>query len=377
MNLQNNTDKNTRIPTLLIVDDNPNNIQLVKAILSLRGYRLLIAKTGMEALEAVNVTLPDLIILDIMMPGMDGFEVCRHLKNDPTTRDIPIVFLTAKSHIDDIMKGFELGAVDYITKPFSANELLARVEIHLKLKFSQDKVVQQKNELNEMVQILCHDLSNPLGAVMSSFEITEYDPDYLHQNRELILSYLRKQFEIIGLVRELRGVAENRRVFEIKAVDANDAVEDSLETLYFKLNEKKITVESQLEGRIMVMAERTSLVNSVLNNLLTNAIKFSYPDGVIRITGRTTGDVAVIQITDQGIGIPEVLLNKIFDIDRSATRFGTKNEIGTGFGMPLVKKFMGEYGALIEVSSKDEASHPDDHGTTITLTFRMPVGWAK
>lgn len=377
MNLQNNTDKNTRIPTLLIVDDNPNNIQLVKAILSLRGYRLLIAKTGMEALEAVNVTLPDLIILDIMMPGMDGFEVCRHLKNDPTTRDIPIVFLTAKSHIDDIMKGFELGAVDYITKPFSANELLARVEIHLKLKFSQDKVVQQKNELNEMVQILCHDLSNPLGAVMSSFEITEYDPDYLHQNRELILSYLRKQFEIIGLVRELRGVAENRRVFEIKAVDANDAVEDSLETLYFKLNEKKITVESQLEGRIMVMAERTSLVNSVLNNLLTNAIKFSYPDGVIRITGRTTGDVAVIQITDQGIGIPEALLNKIFDIDRSATRFGTKNEIGTGFGMPLVKKFMGEYGALIEVSSKDEASHPDDHGTTITLTFRMPVGWAK
>jgi two-component system sensor histidine kinase/response regulator len=372
LDLINNTDETTRIPTLLIVDDNPNNIQLVKAILSLRGYRLLIAKTGMEALEAVTVTLPDLIILDIMMPGMDGFEVCRHLKSHPNTRDIPIVFLTAKSHIDDIMKGFELGAVDYITKPFSANELLARVEIHLKLKFSQDKVIQQKNELNEMVQILCHDLSNPLGAVMSSFEITEYDPDYLNQNRELILSYLRKQFEIIGLVRELRGVAENRRVFEIIEVDFNDAIKDSLETLYFKLNEKNITVESRIEGRIMVMAERTSLVNSVLNNLLTNAIKFSFPDGVIRITGRTTGDVAVIQITDQGIGIPEALVNKIFDIDRSATRFGTLREIGTGFGMPLVKKFMGRYGAHIEVSSKDESTHPDDHGTTITLTFRMP-----
>ncbi|GAB6094399.1 response regulator [Desulfatiferula olefinivorans] len=360
------------MPTLLIVDDNPNNVQLVKAILSLRGYRLRIAKTGMEALESVNLTLPDLIILDIMMPGMDGFEVCRHLKDSPATRDIPIVFLTAKSHIDDIMKGFELGAVDYITKPFSANELLARVEIHLKLKFSQDKVIQQKNELNEMVQILCHDLSNPLGAVMSSFEIAEYDPDYLSQNRELILSYLRKQFEIIGLVRELRGVAEQRRIFEIKPVDFNDAVADSLETLYFKLNEKKIAVETHLDNRIMVMAERTSLVNSVLNNLLTNAIKFSYPDAVIRLSGRTEGDTAVIRITDQGIGIPDALMDKIFDIDRRSTRFGTLSEIGTGFGMPLVKKFMDEYGARIEVSSKDEAVYPNDHGTTITLWFKTP-----
>ncbi|MBU1172901.1 MAG: hybrid sensor histidine kinase/response regulator [Proteobacteria bacterium] len=364
-------DVRTKQATLLIVDDNPHNIQLLKAILSLRGYQLIIAKNGVQALESVKAVLPDLIILDIMMPEMDGFEACQRLKENPATRTIPIIFLTAKSHIDDIMKGFELGAVDYITKPFSTNELMARVEIQLKLKFSQDTVIKQRNELSEMVQILCHDLANPLGAVMSSFELAEYDPDYLNQNKNLILSYIKKQYEIIGMVRDLRAVAENRSTFNLKTVNLNKAFCDSLETLHFKFLEKKIRPELSIDGQIHIIAEKVSLVNSVLNNLLTNAIKFSYPESTISISAYKNGALAVVCIKDNGIGIPENVMDKLFDIDRRAIRFGTMSEKGTGFGMPLVKKFISEYGASMDVVSKDEALHPDDHGTTITLHFKL------
>lgn len=355
--------------TILIVDDNPNNVQLLKAVMTMRGFDVLVAKNGLHALETVKEELPDIILLDIMMPEMDGFEACQKLKESPTTKNIPIIFLTAKSHIDDIMKGFELGAVDYITKPFSSNELVARVEIHLKLKFSQETVIRQRNELREMVQILCHDLSNPLGAVISSFELSEYDPSYLDKNKHLILSYIRKQYEIIGLVRELRSIAEEKSVFNLTPVDVTKAVNESIETLQYQLSRKNIKAVVSLEEKTYVLAEKVSLINSVLNNLLTNAIKFSYPDSIITVTSQKKNGKVLVSISDKGMGIPNDLKNKIYSIDRRNTRFGTMGEKGTGFGMPLVKKFVTEYGGTIDIDSRDENEHPQDHGTLITLSL--------
>jgi len=359
--------------TILIVDDNPNNVQLLKAVMTMRGFDVLVAKNGLHALETVKTALPDLILLDIMMPEMDGFEACQKLKESPATTNIPIIFLTAKSHIDDIMKGFELGAVDYITKPFSSNELVARVEIHLKLKFSQETVIRQRNELREMVQILCHDLSNPLGAVISSFELSEYDPAYLDQNKHLILSYVRRQYEIIGLVRELRAIAEEKSVFSLIPVDVTKAINESIETLQYQLARKNIKAVVSLEENTYVLAEKVSLINSVLNNLLTNAIKFSYPDSIITVASQKKNGKVLISISDKGMGMPNDLKNKIYAIDRRNTRFGTMGEKGTGFGMPLVKKFVTEYGGTIDITSKDENDHPQDHGTLITLSLRAAI----
>jgi CheY-like chemotaxis protein len=359
--------------TILIVDDNPNNVQLLNAVMTMRGFDVLVAKNGLQAIETVKSALPDLILLDIMMPEMDGFEACQKLKECPSTKNIPIIFLTAKSHIDDIMKGFELGAVDYITKPFSSNELVARVEIHLKLKLSQETVIRQRNELREMIQILCHDLSNPLGAVISSFELAEYDPDYLNQNKRMILDYVRRQYEIIGLVRELRSIAEEKAVFSLIPVDVAKAIYESIQTLQYQLDRKNIRVVMTLEEDTHVLAEKVSLVNSVLNNLLTNAIKFSYPGSIITMTCERKNGNVVITIMDKGIGIPDNLLDKIYAIDRRNTRFGTMGEKGTGFGIPLVKKFVSEYGGSIDIASKDENSFPQDHGTCITLTLKNAV----
>jgi len=134
---------------LLIVDDTQKNIQLLGAILKKEGYQLNVAMNGLQALSQVKKVLPDLILLDVMMPELDGFETCKQLKASPDTKDIPVIFLTAKVEVEDIVRGFELGAIDYLTKPFNTTELLARVETHLELKKSREKLVEQADELRD------------------------------------------------------------------------------------------------------------------------------------------------------------------------------------------------------------------------------------
>ena len=133
-------DSNYKNASILIVDDTPKNIQLLGTVLKDTGYRVLVTTNGNSALSILEKTKPDLILLDVMMPEMDGFETCRRIKMNPNSRDIPVIFLTAKTETDDVLKGFELGAVDYILKPFHANELLARVKTHIELKFSKELI---------------------------------------------------------------------------------------------------------------------------------------------------------------------------------------------------------------------------------------------
>ena len=126
-------------PRILIVDDVPRNVQLLASLLAREGYQLVAAVDGAQALESIREELPDLVLLDVMMPGMDGFEVCRHLKQDPATAEIPVIVLTARTEPEDLVHGFEVGAVDYVSKPFTATELLARVRTHLALKGALDR----------------------------------------------------------------------------------------------------------------------------------------------------------------------------------------------------------------------------------------------
>ncbi len=129
---------------ILIVDDNPQSIKLLGSILDLKGYATAVATSGKEALQFLGKEIPDLILLDIMMPGMDGFEVCRSIKNDKNARETPVIFLTARRDIDDLVRGFEAGGIDYVTKPFNSTELLIRVKTHLDLKKARDEIKRLK-----------------------------------------------------------------------------------------------------------------------------------------------------------------------------------------------------------------------------------------
>ena len=157
---------------ILVVDDISKNLQVVGTLLRKEGYRIVPATSGAQALERVRAETPDLILLDLMMPDMDGLEVCRRLKADPSTLSIPVIFLTASNEMEHLVQGFEVGAVDYVTKPFNPPELLARVRTHLELKHARDTIVRYGQELsllneekNEFMGIAAHDLRSPLGTI--------------------------------------------------------------------------------------------------------------------------------------------------------------------------------------------------------------------
>jgi len=158
----------------MIVDDTLKNIQVLGTILRQQGYQVNAAQNGLQALEMVKEVMPELILLDVMMPELDGYETCTRLKANDDTRDIPVIFLTAKVEPEDILKGFEVGAVDYVTKPFNAPELLQRVKTHLALHSAQSQLVMQANmvSLGRLVAGITHDVNNPIGALRGVVDVT-------------------------------------------------------------------------------------------------------------------------------------------------------------------------------------------------------------
>jgi two-component system sensor histidine kinase/response regulator len=162
-------------PLILVVDDVSRNLKVLAQILREEGYKISIANSGSRALDMVNARLPDLILLDVMMPEMDGFEVCRQLKAAEPSKDIPVIFLTALAEVENLVKGFECGAVDYVAKPFNRAELLVRVNTHLQLKQAQKEIIrlEQKNAVLAMTVTAGHELNQPLTVLSGNFQLLQ------------------------------------------------------------------------------------------------------------------------------------------------------------------------------------------------------------
>jgi len=358
---------------ILVVDDTPANLDVVVEMISNR-HEVRVALDGPSALEIAAQERPDLILLDVAMPGMDGFETCRRLKAQAQLAAIPVIFLTAKHDPEDIMQGFALGAVDYVLKPFNLGELEARIRTHLELQAAREKIegqahlLEDKNrEFRELLHVLCHDLQNPLGNIQAFVSIAKRDPAFVPNALEVFQTCAAQGLAIIDLVRQMRALEE--KPLPLSPINLTHSLADSLRILQSKLEAGNIRVENTLPEVLTVWAEEVSLINSVLNNLLTNAIKFSPAGQAIRIGTTTQGQQVQVTLQDGGIGIPPSLLADLFDVHKPTSREGLNGELGTGFGMPLVQKFMQAYGGAIQVISKDADTHPNDHGTTITLTF--------
>ncbi len=348
-------------PFILIVDDVPKNLQVLGSILSSEGYHFTPATNGKQALKIIEKRHPDLILLDIMMPEMDGYEVCKILKSASRTKDIPIVFLTAKTETEDIVKGFDLGGVDYITKPFNSAELLTRIRTHL-------EILKVSNERKELLHVLCHDLTNAFSPIVAALNLIE-DYEVFERLKQDMRTAADNGLKIIDLVRKIRALEDGKRILTLKSVNLKKVLDESVVMLGQKFTEKRIEFLSDIDEGLTVHAERTSLINSVINNIFTNAVKFSFPDSKITLRAKQVGDKVTISIWDIGIGMSQGLQRDIFDMKKATSRIGTSGEVGTGFGMPLVKKFVNAYGGTIEVFSKEERDDPHDHGTEIKLTL--------
>jgi signal transduction histidine kinase len=357
-------------PCILVVDDTPENIDILFDALK-STYQIKAALNGPKALEIAYETPPDLIILDVVMPKMTGYEVCKQLKSNPKTANIPIIFLTSMDQVEDEEKGLSLGAVDYVQKPIKINIVKRRIETQVKLKQTMDQIACSNQEKLELLHILCHDLVNPIFAAKNWLELLPSIPA-LDKPRAIETCYksLDGCLKIIEKVRRLRYLEDKHAVYQAESNPLYQMMNESLLIMEPKLLNKDIRVVTDIEPDIAVKVERSSFINSVLNNIMTNAIKFSHNSGVINIEAKKSKNDVKLTIQDHGIGIPDHLLPFIFDVTKSTSRLGTQNETGTGFGMPLIKKFVEYFNGTVEIQSKNQESHPSSHGTKLILNLK-------
>lgn len=370
--------KKQKKQTILIVDDSPTILSILKVMLKGNGFNIRTASSGEEALAKAAKSPPDILLLDIEMPGIDGFETCRQFKTNEELAKIPIIFLSSFEDVGKKVKAFRTGGVDYISKPVQREELIARVETHLELKRLQEQLYRQITDTERLIHILCHDVSNPLTCITGWAELLVNDGT-LGENKQLgyrmkrILQSAQQAADIIDHVREMERVAQQKEELSLEPVSIKEVIDSALVIFENRLKDKNITFECfpGLSGLdTWIIAEKISFTTNVFHNLFSNTIKFSYPGSVITLIIDEKDEEVHLTLKDQGIGIPGNLLENIFNPGESTSRPGTSGEEGSGFGMPLVKRYMDYYGGRILISSRSEAEFPGQHGTEIHLFLK-------
>jgi two-component system, sensor histidine kinase and response regulator len=348
-------------PLVLLVDDNPQNLKMLGNILKEKPYRQALAQSGAEALDFLKKKRPDLILLDIMMPDMNGFEVCQQLKQDAELSEIPVIFLTAKTEKKDVIKGLEEGAVDYITKPFNNQELIKRVSTHLELKAAKAALLEKIEELKQanatkdkFFSIIAHDLMSPFNALVGLSELlVEKDIDV--QEREKLLRIIQQAsktgYNLLKNLLEWSRFQTGRMTFRLESINLKELVDSNLELLRSNALAKDIQIFSDILEKTFVLAD-SNMLNTIIRNLLSNAIKFTPENGKINISGCEKESETEISISDTGVGIKPQDIEKLFRKDITYSTQGTKQESGTGLGLILCQEFVEKHEGKIWVESE-------------------------
>lgn len=355
-------------PTVLVVDDNPNNLKIVALTLRELNFKIVIATNGKDAIDLVKRTQPDLILLDVMMPEMDGFEVCKILKSDKKNENLPIIFLTAVGEKSKIVKGFELGGVDYITKPFNKEELIIRIKTHLELKFTRDELQKTTNHLSElnelkdkMFSVIGHDLRGPLGNIKMTLELLskglfEFNSD---DYKDTMGTLVQSSEEVYELLENLLGWAKSQSGI-LKYTPEDIPIENLIESTYFmfkgNLAMKNLSFTPDIPENLNLQTD-AYMLKMTMKNIISNAIKFTPDGGEISIKAETQNGENKITITDSGIGIPEEDLPKLFNEKEHLSTYGTNGESGSGLGLKVANSFVVQMnGRLLVESTLGEGS---------------------
>ena len=366
------TDNGVSLPdsTVLIVDDVPQNVQIAQTILGMDGYRIETSEGGAQALQSAREKSIDLILLDIMMPEIDGFTVAEELQADEKTADIPIIFLTARNDTDSITRGFKIGAVDYITKPFRGEELRMRVKTHLKLRHTQQRLRESNASKDKFFSIIAHDLRSPFTALVGMSQylakgIDHIDPETAKEFLEGMHKSSKNAFNLLENLLEWSRIQTGRLPMNPQMVDVGEILEDNLSLLQVNIESKDISIENHLNESEEVWADENA-VHTVLRNLLSNAIKFTPKGGTISIYSQGLKDKVAITVKDTGVGMDQEPLDKLFRIDHRNTTRGTDKEKGSGLGLILCKEFVERNHGSLSVESKK--------GAGSMFSFILPSG---
>lgn len=359
---------------ILLVDDNPHNLQVIGNAIKSEEYELVFAMNGEMALKIVNENVFDLILLDISMPGINGYEVCRKLKNDKKLSEIPVIFMTAHTQPEDIVKGFEAGGVDYITKPFNTKELIQRVRTQIEIHSQRIQLKMQNKELSELnatknkfFSIISHDLKSPFGGIHELLGILKDNLERFNSSeiKELINTlYVSASngYKLLENLLEWSRLQTGRIQFKKENFDLMEVINSNIEINLQKANEKEINLNSKVQSPINITADK-QMISAVIRNLITNALKFTNRNGNVIINCTCDNDKIEVSVEDDGVGINPEQIDKIFKIEENFTSVGTEKEEGTGLGLILCKEFIDLHKGKITIQS--ELSK----GTNITFTI--------
>jgi two-component system, sensor histidine kinase and response regulator len=341
--------------TILVVDDLPENLDIVGELL--KGYKQKVATNGAKALKiAASDSPPNLILLDVMMPEMDGLEVCEKLKSDPLTKDIPVIFITAKNQPEDILKGFKAGGVDYVTKPFNPPELLARVQTHLKLRNTETELRDLIRMKDRLFSIIGHDLRGPLGNLMMLMEtILDEGSNKTAEEIKKYMGMMRDSSKgAYNLLENLLSWARSQQKlvqFNPAMLNLSDLINENLSVLEGMANNKGINLVNKFEPSVMVFCDKNS-VSTIIRNLISNALKFTNKNGAITIGFMDEREYIQIYVEDTGIGMSPENVSKLFKQSSIFSTRGTGGEKGTGLGLLLCKDFVEGNNGKIWVDSE-------------------------
>ncbi|MEI6574949.1 MAG: response regulator [Bacteroidota bacterium] len=357
--------KDQIISDILIVDDVPMNLKVLGDILKRQGYKVRPVPNGTLALQAAEKVAPDLILLDIMMPDMDGFEVCKRLKENDKLCEIPVIVISALNDTRDIVNALQSGAVDFITKPFRAEEVIARVRTHLKLYQQSKKLKEQSEELQKLnaskdkfFSIIAHDLRGPLGGFMGLSEILIDDSQLLSseqkQKMSVVLSHsARNIYNLLENLLEWSQMQHSHTTCKLEKIDLKNLVIDCLKLLDESRRNKGINITMNINQNHELYAD-SNMIQSLVRNLLSNAIKFTPQDGNVIISASLSeNNTSVITVKDDGIGMNKEMIATLFHIDSKSSRPGTAGEPSTGLGLMLCKDFVEKHGGELWVEGEE------------------------
>jgi signal transduction histidine kinase len=368
---------------ILIADDNAANREVLAAMLTLGGYRVRSAASGALAIGAARDQAPDLILLDTMMPDMDGYEVCRRLKQSPELRDVPVIFISPLAEVADKVKAFGAGAVDYVATPFQFEEVQARVETHLKirrlqqaLKAQYDQLQQSFDRLRELeglrdslTHMIVHDLRTPLTSVVTGLETLQALGE-LDEMRQQILGIAVEGGEtLLGMISDLLDISKTEDgslKLHREPVDAAARAAQCLQQVAALAADRGLRLSAQVEeGLPPLVADREKL-RRVIVNLLGNALRFT-PEGSVTLSVARDPDGAGLRfaVIDTGEGIPEEAFARIFDKFGQVESHRAGRKTSTGLGLTFCKMAVEAHGGRIWVESR--------LGEGSTFAFTIPL----
>lgn len=362
---------------ILIVDDVMSNVLLLKVLLTNEKFTIATASNGRQALEQVDKENPDLILLDVMMPDLSGFEVAQQLKANPATAEIPIIFLTVLNSTADIVKGFQVGANDFISKPFNKEELIIRVTHQISLVAAKRLILSKTEELrrtiagrDKLYSVIAHDLRSPMGSIKMVLNMlilnlpAEKIGDEMYELLTMANQTTEDVFSLLdNLLKWMKSQIGKMNVVP-QDVNLVEVVDGVIEIFNMVAGLKKITVRAEKPEKMFVTGD-IDMMKTVIRNLLSNALKFSREGSEVVLKMEEADGKAIVSVQDHGCGISEEGQKKLLHTDTHFSTFGTNNEEGSGLGLLLCQDFVLKNGGELWFISKE--------GEGSTFSFSIPL----